>query len=161
MDRLADGVVSGVSGLVRLDPVPFATPYQASAIRQGKERGLIIGKYLILDKLGEGGMGVVFKARHRLLDRVHAIKILRPSFARKRELMLRFRREMQAAGRLNHPNVVSVVDADEDRGVYFLAMEYIEGRDLDHAIRDRGPFSVEQAIEYTIQAARGLNAAHA
>ena len=68
---------------------------------------------------------------------------------------------MQAAARLNHPNVVSVLDADEDRGVYFLAMEYIEGRDLDHLIRERGALPVEQALDCAIQAARGLEAAHA
>jgi eukaryotic-like serine/threonine-protein kinase len=137
------------------------TAYQASAIQQGKSRGLLIGRYLILDKLGEGGMGVVFKAKHRLLDRVVALKILPPSFARQRSLVDRFRREMQTTARLNHPNVVSVLDADQDRGVYYLAMDYIEGRDLDHVVRERGPLAVEQAIDCAIQAARGLEAAHA
>ena len=137
------------------------TTYQACAIQQGKARGLLIGRYLILDKLGEGGMGVVFKARHHLLDRVVALKILQPSFARQRQLVSRFRREMQAAARLNHPNIVSVLDADEYRGIYYLAMDYIEGRDLDHLVRERGPLPVEQAIDYAVQAARGLEVAHA
>ncbi len=153
---------SDLSELVRsLVQDQLLTTYQACAIRQGKSRGLLIGRYLILDRLGEGGMGVVFKARHRLLDRVVALKILPPSFARKAELVARFRREMQAAARLSHPNIVAVSDADEDRGVYFLAMEFIDGRDLDRLVRERGTLSVEQALEYTIQAARGLEAAHA
>ena len=162
IDRHAPGSDSGCSGLVRsLIRSGVMTAYQASAIRQGKARGLLIGRYLILDKLGEGGMGVVFKARHRLLDRVVALKILPPSFARQHQLVSRFRREMQAAARLNHPNVVSVLDADEDRGVYYLAMEYIEGRDLDQLIRERGALSVDQAVDCAVQAARGLEAAHA
>ena len=137
------------------------TPYQAAAIYQKKSRGLLIGNYLILDKLGQGGMGMVFKARHRRLGRVGALKILPPSFARDRQAVMRFRREVEAAGRLKHPNVVAAVDADEDRGVHFLVMEYVEGRDLDRVVRDRGPMPVAQAIDCMIQAARGLEAAHA
>jgi eukaryotic-like serine/threonine-protein kinase len=136
------------------------TAYQASAIKQGKARGLVVGRYLILEKLGAGGMGVVFKARHNLTNRIVALKILRPSFAGRHELVTRFRREMQAAARLNHPNMVGVLDAGEDRGVYFFAMEYVEGRDLDGVVRDRGALPVEPAIDCVIQAARGLQAAH-
>ena len=89
------------------------------------------------------------------------LKILPPSFARDRQAVLRFRREVEAAGRLKHPNVVAAVDADEDRGVHFLVMEYVEGHDLDRVVRDRGPLPVPQAIDCIIQAARGLEAAHA
>ncbi len=128
---------------------------------QKKSRGLLIGNYLILDKLGQGGMGMVFKARHRRLGRVGALKILPPSFARDRSAVLRFRREVEAAGRLKHPNVVAALDADEDRGVHFLVMDYVEGKDLDHIVRERGPLPVGQAVDCLIQAARGLEAAHA
>ena len=89
------------------------------------------------------------------------MKILPPSFARDRQAVLRFRREVEAAGRLKHPNVVAAVDADEDRGVHFLVMEFVEGRDLDRVVRERGPMPVAQAIDCLIQAARGLEAAHA
>ena len=106
-------------------------------------------------------MGVVFKARHRRLGRVGALKILPPSFARDRSAVMRFRREVEAAGRLKHPNLVAAQDADEDRGVHFLVMDYVEGRDLDRVVRDRGPMQVTQAIDCLIQAARGLEAAHA
>ncbi len=123
--------------------------------------GLLIGNYLILDKLGAGGMGMVFKARHRRLNRIVALKILPPSFARDRTAVLRFKREVEAAGRLKHPNIVAALDADEDRGVHFLVMEYVEGHDLDQLVRQRGPLSVVQTIDFLVQAARGLEAAHA
>ena len=74
---------------------------------------------------------------------------------------MRFRREVEAAGRLKHPNVVAALDADEDRGVHFLVMDFVEGRDLDRVVRQRGPLAVKEAIDCLIQAARGLEAAHA
>jgi eukaryotic-like serine/threonine-protein kinase len=162
IDRITGGRVVDLPVLVQmLIDAQVLTAYQACAIRQRKARGLVVGRYLILDKLGTGGMGVVFKARHNLTGRVVALKILPPSFARQDHLVLRFRREMQAAARLSHPNMVGVLDAAEDRGVYFLAMEYVLGRDLDHLVRDHGAFPIEPAIDCVIQAARGLQAAHA
>jgi serine/threonine protein kinase len=161
IDALTDTIPSDPSAFARsLIQSGILSAYQACAIQQGNARGLLVGRYLVLDKIGEGGMGVVFKARHRKLGRVVALKILPPSFARNRVLALRFRREAQVAARLDHPNIVSVFDADEDRGVYFLAMDYIEGRDLDHLVRDHGPLTIAQAIDCVIQAARGLDAAH-
>jgi serine/threonine protein kinase/WD40 repeat protein/tetratricopeptide (TPR) repeat protein len=152
----------GVLGLSRaLVKAGKLTPYQAAAVYQKKSRGLLIGNYLILEKLGQGGMGVVFKARHRRLGRVGALKILPPSFARDKDAVMRFRREVEAAGRLKHANLVAAQDADEDRGVHFLVMDYVEGRDLDRVVRERGPLPVAQAVDCLIQAARGLEAAHA
>ncbi len=152
----------GIVGLSRaLQAAGRLTLYQTAAIHQRKSMGLLIGNYLILDKLGAGGMGVVFKARHRRLNRIVALKILPPSFARDRAAVLRFKREVEAAGRLKHPNIVAALDADEDRGVQFLVMEYVEGRDLDQLVRQRGPLSVIQTIDFLVQAARGLEAAHA
>ncbi len=152
----------GVLGLARaLVRAGRLTPYQSAAIYQNKSRGLLIGKYLILDKLGQGGMGVVFKARRRNTGKVVALKILPPSFARDHQAVSRFKREIEAAGRLNHPNIVAALDADEDRGVHFLVMEYVEGRDLDRVVQTSGPMPVVQAVDCLIQAARGLEAAHA
>ncbi len=105
-------------------------------------------------------MGVVFKARHRPTGQVVALKILPPSFARDATLVQRFRREVAAAARLDHPNIVQILDASQDRGVHFLAMEFIEGRDLRWIVNSDGPLPIDQAIECTIQAARGLEAAH-
>ena len=148
-------------GLARvLQQAGRLTRYQAAALYQRKSRGLLIGNYLILDKLGQGGMGMVFKARHRRLGRVVALKILPPSFARDKTAVDRFKREVEAAGRLKHPNIVAALDADEDRGVHFLVMEYVEGSDLDHVVRHRGQLPLGQALDFMIQAARGLEAAH-
>ena len=162
LDSFAADSAEGVLGLSRaLVKAGKLTPYQAAAVYQRKSRGLLVGNYVILDKLGQGGMGVVFKCRHRRLGRIGALKILPPSFARDRQAVMRFRREVEAAGRLKHPNVVAALDADEDRGVHFLVMDYVEGRDLDRIVRDCGPLPVGQAIDCLIQAARGLEAAHA
>jgi len=137
------------------------TPYQAAALAQGKAKGLIIGPYLVMDKCGQGGMGVVFKARHRPTCQVVALKVLPPSFGRDREAVLRFRREVEVAGRLDHPNIVKALDASEDRGVHFLAMEFIEGQDLEALVISGGPLPIELALHCAIQAARGMEAAHA
>ncbi len=136
------------------------TAYQAGAVVQGKGKGLVIGRYVIRDRLGAGGMGVVFKARKRGDDCDVALKILPPSFNRDKDLVARFRREVEVASRLHHPNVVSALDADEDRGVQFMTMAYVEGRDLDRLVRERGPRPVRQALDAVIQAARGLAGAH-
>jgi serine/threonine protein kinase/tetratricopeptide (TPR) repeat protein len=162
LESFAADSAGGVLGLSRaLVKGGKLTPYQAAAVYQKKSRGLLIGNYLILDKLGQGGMGVVFKARHRRLGRIGALKILPPSFARDRSAVMRFRREVEAAGRVKHPNLVAALDADEDRGVHFLVMDYVEGQDLHKFVSDRGPMPVAQAIDCVIQAARGLEAAHA
>jgi serine/threonine protein kinase len=137
------------------------TDYQAGAILQGKTRGLLIGNYLVLDKLGAGGMGMVLKAEHRLMRRVVALKLLPPSFTRDPSNVARFRREAEAAARLSHPNVVAALDAGEFKGLHFFAMEYVEGSDLDRLVKKDGPLPVGRAVTCLIQAARGLQAAHA
>ncbi len=152
----------GILGLSRtLIAAGKLTTYQAAAIYQKKTRGLLVGNYVILDKLGQGGMGKVFKARHRPSGRVGALKMLPPSFARDRSAVLRFRREVETAGLVKHPNLVATFDANEDRGVQFMVMDYVEGHDLDHFVREHGPMQLNQAIECLIQAACGLEAAHA
>ena len=136
------------------------TEYQAGALLQGKSRGLSIGNYLILDRLGRGGMGMVFKAQHRRMKRVIALKVLPPSYARSESAVLRFQREVQAVARLGHPNIVAALDADVFNGLHFFAMEYVEGSDLTRLVKAQGPLPVDQAIEFLTQAARGLKAAH-
>jgi serine/threonine protein kinase len=136
------------------------TPYQAAAILQGKAKGLLIGTYLVLDRLGAGGMGIVLKAEHRLLKRVVALKLLPPSLARDPSAVARFRREAKAAARLSHLNVVAVLDADEYRGLHFLVMEYVTGTDLARLVRDQGPVDVPRAIDCIMQAVLGLKATY-
>src|SRR5262249_24897172 len=160
LERYTADSAEGVLGLSRaLVKAGKLTSYQAAAVYQRKSRGLLIGNYLILDKLGRGGMGMVFKARHRTLGRVGALKILPPSFTRDRSVVRRFRREFEAAGRLRHPNLVAAFEADEDRGVHFLVMDYVQGINLDRLVAEHGPVPVAEAADYLIQSARGLQAA--
>ena len=137
------------------------TRYQAAAIRQGKTKGLIIGNYIVLDKVGAGGMGLVLKARHRQHERVVALKLLPPSISRDRAAVIRFRREAAAVAKLRHRNIVTAIEAGETHGLLFLIMEYVEGKDLARLVRERGPLPVSQAVDCVIQAARGLEHAHA
>ncbi len=136
------------------------TKFQAQIACEGKARGLVIGNYVILDKLGEGGMGQVFKARHRRMERLVALKILPPAAMKSPDAVQRFQREVKAAARLSHPNIVTAYDADEAKGVHFLVMEYVEGRDLTSVVEAKGPLSVDRAVDYILQAAEGLKYAH-
>jgi hypothetical protein len=136
------------------------TKFQAQAVFQGKTRGLVLGNYVVLDKLGEGGMGQVFKAHHRRMDRIVALKVLSPTATKSKEAVERFQREVKAAARLSHPNVVTAHDADEEAGIHFLVMEYVEGQDLASLVRDEGPLPLERAVDYVLQTAKGLEYAH-
>lgn len=136
------------------------TKYQAAAVYQGKTKGLVLGNYLILEKLGEGGMGQVFKALHRRMERLVALKVLPASSVDSQEAVKRFRREVKAAARLNHPNVVTAHDADEADGIHFLVMEYVDGHDLSSLVKSQGPLPLELAVECIRQAACGLAYAH-
>jgi serine/threonine protein kinase len=138
----------------------WLTPYQLHQLHEGRGGELTLGQYVVLDKLGAGGMGQVFKARHRRLDRVDALKVIRKDLVADADALLRFHREAKAAARLAHPNIVAVYAFDEDDGVHFLAMEYIEGVDLGRAVREGGPLPVRQACEFARQAAVGLHHAH-
>jgi serine/threonine protein kinase/WD40 repeat protein len=136
------------------------TRFQVQAVYQGKTRGLVVGNYVVLDKLGEGGMGQVYKARHKRMDRVVALKVLPAAATKSPESVKRFQREVKAAAKLTHPNIVTAYDADEHRGVYFLVMEYVEGKDLAGFVREKGPLPVKQAVDCIVQAAEGLEYAH-
>lgn len=143
--------------LVRLDKL---TRYQAAALLQGKPKGLLLGNYVILDKLGQGGMGMVLKARHRRMERVVALKVLSPAVVKNSTAVQRFQREIKAAAKLSHPNIVAAHDADEAKGVHFLVMEYVPGRDLSALVKQRGPLPVDLAVQCIIQVAQGLRHAH-
>jgi serine/threonine protein kinase len=152
----------GVAGLSRrLINAGKLTRHQAAALGQNKSRSLLIGNYLILDELGHGGIGPVFKARHREVGCVGALKILPAVLAGDQNALMRVRRDLEAAGQLDHPNLVAAFDADLDGGVPFIVMDYVAGRDLGQVVREREPMQANLAIECIIQAARGLAAAHA
>ncbi len=116
--------------------------------------------YEILDKIGQGGMGAVYKARQVRMDRLVALKVLPPKMAKDRDFIERFVREAKAAARLNHTNIVAGIDAGEANGQYFLAMEYVEGTSLQKIIKAQGRLPERRAAELALQVARALDHAH-
>jgi hypothetical protein len=135
------------------------TKFQAAMLFQGKGEHLVLGNYVLLEKLGQGGMASVFKAQHRRMERAVALKVLAPTAPAR--YVKRFQREAKAAARLTHPNIVAAYDADEAAGLHFLVMEYVAGMDLASLVRRDGPLPVDRAIDCVLQAARGLEYAHA
>ena len=139
----------------------WITPYQQAQLLSGNGEKLIIGSYRIQSPLGEGGMGMVFKAIQPKLERVVALKVIRPQvLAARPEILSRFHREAKAIAQLNHPNVVILFDADEINNTHFIAMEYVEGQTLEKMVRTQGPMSIRQACEYMRQSALGLQHAY-
>jgi serine/threonine protein kinase len=136
------------------------TAFQARAIYQGKAGSLVIAGREILDLLGKGGMGNVYRAHNRRLDRVEALKVISAEKLATPEAIERFHREARAAARLNHPNVVITYDAGEANGLHYLCMEYVDGADLSKTVKEHGPLAVEHAVACIVQAARGLHVAH-
>jgi len=119
-----------------------------------------LGKYQLLEKIGQGGMGTVYKAFHTLLKRIVALKVLPPNRLKDPQAVSRFRREIEAAGRLDHPHIVRTSDADQADGQHFLVMEWLAGQDLAKYVRKRGPLPIEEACEFIRQSALGLECAH-
>lgn len=121
---------------------------------------LLAGRYELLEKIGDGGMAVVYKARCRLLNRFVAIKILKPEFARNPDIIESFRRESQAAAGLSHPNIVGIFDVGREGNLHYIVMELIEGQTLSKMIEKEGPIEYHKVIDITKQIASGLSYAH-
>lgn len=136
------------------------TTGQLRILLKGPTCPLVLGAYVILEELGAGGMGQVFKARHTGMNREVALKTLKGSLPASSDSNQRFQREVQAAARLVHPNVVVAHDAGEAEGVRYLVMEYVEGQNLSELVRQSGVLPVGRAVELIRQAAEGLKYAH-
>jgi len=125
-----------------------------------QEGALLNNRYQLLQKVGSGGMADVFRARDSMLERYVAIKVLRADYTGSRSFQERFRQEARAAANLSHPNIVTVHDFGLDRGQLFIVMEHVPGSDLKTLIRQRGRFSIEEAIPLIVQACAGIGYAH-
>src|SRR5262245_5962738 len=119
-----------------------------------------VGQYQLLEKLGSGGMGTVYKAVHTKLKRVVALKVMAAERVGQAATVARFNREMEAVGRLRHPNIVEAYDAGEANGTHFLVMEFVDGIDLGTLVNRCGPLPIAEACELIRQAAVGLDHAH-
>ena len=138
----------------------WLTPYQANLLLAGHGAELALGNFMVLARLGEGGMGRVFKARHRKLGHIVALKLIRKDRLSNPAAVQRFEREIAAACHVTHPNVVRALDADVADGKTFLAMELVDGIDLDKLVGGNGPLPIAEACEYARQIASGLAACH-
>jgi eukaryotic-like serine/threonine-protein kinase len=132
------------------------TRFQAELLLAGRTSGFTLGQYRILDRIGAGGMGQVFKARHQTMNRLVALKVLAPQSMKTVRAQQLFQREVRAAGQLLHPNIVTAYDAGEVGGRRFLVMEFVDGPNLDQLIEERGPLPVGLACELVRQTAAGL-----
>jgi eukaryotic-like serine/threonine-protein kinase len=145
--------------------LPYAPPGSPSAGNisafQNLQPGVLFGgRYEILGVLGQGGMGAVYKARDRELDRLIALKVIRPELATDPAILLRFKQELILARNITHKNVVRIYDLGEADGIRFISMEYVDGEDLRTLLRRQGKFAPKEAIAVVEQVCRALDSAH-
>lgn len=136
------------------------TPYQARTLLGPHPHAFVLDDYLILDRVGSGGMGTVYRAIHRRMKRIVALKVCRSGHANDAQRNHWFQREVEAAAQLTHPNVVTAYDAGEARGVAYLVSEFVEGNDLHHWVAEHGPMPLPVAVQAIRDAAAGLGYAH-
>jgi serine/threonine-protein kinase len=134
----------------------WLTSYQVEQLVQGNAASLVLGHYLLLERVGEGITGQVYRGRHRKMNRLAAIKVIRPELLANAEAVRRFYKEIQAASQLSHPNIVQAYDAGPIGHTHFLAMEFVEGTDLGRLVKRDGPLPLPQACDCIRQAAAGL-----
>ena len=149
---------SKLAGLLVHDAL--LTYFQADQILQGKWKRFSIGKYKVLERLGTGGMGQVFLCEHKVMKRRVAVKVLPAAKAQDPAALERFYREARAVAALDHPNIVRAYDIDQDGGLHFLVMEYVDGINLQDLVKKVGPLDITRACHYIYGAAVGLQHAH-
>ncbi|TLS37320.1 Stk1 family PASTA domain-containing Ser/Thr kinase [Pseudalkalibacillus caeni] len=120
----------------------------------------INGRYKLLEAIGDGGMAIVYKAKDLILDRIVAVKLLRPEFSKDSDFIRRFRREAESATSLVHPNIVGIYDVGEEEDYYFIVMEYVPGTTLKDQIRNRGALPIEEALSIMSQITSAIEHAH-
>jgi serine/threonine-protein kinase len=158
---LAQRQTSDIRGFAReLLQRDLLTAYQVNALMAGKGAQLVVGAYVVIERLGEGGMGQVFKARHRGTQQVVALKVIRPERVTNPIAVRRFQNEVRASEKMAHPNIVRSFDADQVDGTYYLAMEFIKGVDLSSFVKSRGPLPLAMALQLFAESARGLQHIH-
>ena len=136
------------------------TAFQQRRLLSTEEGPLLIGQYVLMDRIGEGGMGAVFRSLHQRMQRVVALKLLHPKTQTAADSIDRFLQEVRAAGRLNHPNIIAAYDAGECDSGHFLVMEFVDGSDFKEILTQSGRLNFVQAIEVIRQVATGLQYAH-
>ena len=139
----------------------WLTPFQINRLFNGRGPELLVGgTYVLLERLGEGGMGQVFKARNWRLGKTVALKLIRKELVANPTAMGRFRREIEVTARLDHPNIIRAFDADQTDDGLFIVMEYVEGIDLGRLVQESGPVPIGEACDYVRQASVALQYAH-
>lgn len=123
-------------------------------------RRVLGNRYILLEKIGQGGMALVYKAKCQLLNRYVAVKILRPEFTVDDEFVKKFKRESLAAASLSHPNIVGIYDVGEEDGIYYIVMEYVQGQTLKEYIKEKGKINYKEALRIANQIALALEHAH-
>lgn len=158
VEQAADATLAGGP----LDPtLPLPAGVQPGFPVEPRDRPTMqLGLYELIEKIGQGGMGAVWKARHTKLDKLVAVKVLPQHLMMDAGAVSRFEREMKAVGKLEHPHIVRAMDAGHADGIHYLVMEYIEGTDLARLVKSRGPRSVPEACQMVRHAALGLAHAH-
>jgi len=136
------------------------TAFQAAEILAGRAQRLSMDEYVLLAEIGAGGMGQVYKAQHRRMKRTVALKVMSNAAMQDDAAVKRFQREVQAAARLEHPNIVTAYASGEFGNVKYLVMQFVDGGDLSDLVKKNGPLAVERAVDYVVQAAKGLAYAH-
>ena len=152
---LATGVPTNWS--VAVTPQPEAGVGAGGDLQPGT---VLAGRYEILELLGQGGMGAVYKARDTELDRLVALKLIRRELAKNPEILRRFKQELILARQVTHKNVIRIFDLGESGGTKFITMDFVEGQDLRHLLHEQGKFPPEQAARMMLQICRALEAAH-